>query len=282
MKIIFKIFLIFVAIIIIVFSYTKNIGEEDIEPLYDQDGIIYNTYDYSKIRKYHDLFYYEDDYYYSKVGVDLSSYQKGIDFNKLKEKGIEFVYLRVGYRGYQTGLLIKDKCFEDFYKEAKDAGLEIGVYFFSGAINIDEVHEEAAYVLEKIKDKKIDLPVVIDMEEIDNDKARTDDLSNEDIKGIISTFIDDVNKSGYEGSLYASTQYIVDHLSPQDLVNWNLWLAQYSKVPEHQYEFNIWQYTDNGNINDIDYPLDLDIMFIKKKNMRPNKGHISDDPRDSK
>ena len=86
---------------------------------------------------------YEDDTYTSELGIDVSSHQKDIDWDKVKEAGIEFVYIRCGYRGYQTGLLNTDEMFYDHYNGAKEAGLKVGVYFFSHAINIDEAIEEA-------------------------------------------------------------------------------------------------------------------------------------------
>lgn len=274
-KVIIKILLTLLVVVFVILNNPIVIKEEKIEPMYDENGIRYNDYDFSKLKKFDDLFFYEDDHYYSKLGVDLSSYQRDIDFNALKDNGIEFVYLRVAYRGYQTGEIHKDVYFESFYKRAKECGLEVGVYIFSAAINIEEAHEEANFILDAISDKEIDLPIVIDMEAIDYDEARTDNISNDEIKDIINTFISDVNKKGYDGSLYTNLQYIKDHLSPSDLVDWNLWVAQYNKVPDHQYAFNIWQYTESGVIKGIDERLDLNLMLVEK-NTHPHNGHVFD------
>ena len=132
-----------------------------------------NTYDFTNaISNDGHLDYYSDGKKVSYLGVDISRYQKDVNFEFLKADGIEFVMIRVGSRGYKTGELQLDEYFLENIKGATEAGLDVGVYFYSQAITTQEALEEATMVLDHIKDYKVTYPIAFDMEFVENDSCR--------------------------------------------------------------------------------------------------------------
>ncbi len=252
-----------VIIVFILSVYTNKVVDHDYEPLYDKDGIFFHDLKIDNLYG-ETLLKYEDDKYYSILGTDVSEFQNIEDFSILKKSGIEFVYIRVGYRGYQSGLLFTDKRFESNYNKAKEAGLKIGVYFVSSATDSLEVKEEIDFVIKKLQNKEIDLPVALDLEEIYYDTARTDDMTNEDIMNVISTWFEYLNEYEKDGILYCGRFYIEEHLVQKELAQYPLWLAQYNDFPDYEYPFEIWQYTDSAEVSGIDTKLDLNLMIKAK------------------
>ena len=225
-----------------------------------------NNFNFEKYLKNNKGFYkYEDENYKSKLGIDVSSYQENIDWKKVKKEGIEFAILRLGYRGYgQTGKIVLDSKFEKNYKEAKEQGIELGVYFFSQAINIQEVKDEANFVLNNLKNKELSYPVVFDLEKIKNDKARTDNLSLEEITDMTLEFCKIIKENGYEPSIYGNAKTFTTKMKLELFNDYNKWYADYQETPLYPYEFNLWQYTETGKVNGITGKVDLNIEFIKK------------------
>ena len=225
-----------------------------------------NNFNFEKYLKNNKGFYkYEDENYKSKLGIDVSSYQENIDWKKVKKEGIEFAILRLGYRGYgQTGKIVLDSKFEKNYKEAKEQGIELGVYFFSQAINIQEVKDEANFVLNNLKNKELSYPVVFDLEKIKNDKARTDNLSSDEITDMTLEFCRLIKENGYEPSIYGNAKTFTTKMKLELFNNYNKWYADYQEIPLYPYEFNLWQYTETGKVNGITGKVDLNIEFIKK------------------
>ena len=258
--------IIVIVAIAVVLLYDRRTYDEGINPVYDGYGVSFNTYDFSNLKKDGQYYYYEDDKYYSVLGIDVSSFQNGINYNLLKQQGVEFVFIRLGYRGYQSGEIHLDPLFDMHYTKAKEAGLKVGVYFFSAAISNEESIEEANFVLENLIDRDIDLPIVLDIEEIPYDVSRIGTLSNDQIKENINSFFNIINSNGYDTMLYANQNYIKNHLNHKDLSEWGLWYAQYNKLPVYFYEYSIWQYSDAGNFEGYDGNIDLDLMFISKDN----------------
>ncbi|MDO4500317.1 MAG: glycoside hydrolase family 25 protein [Erysipelotrichaceae bacterium] len=206
---------------------------------------------------------YEDDMYTSRFGIDVSEHNGDIDFKKVKEEGVEFVFIRIGWRGYSEGRLYEDNRFEEFYKAAKENGLDVGVYFFSQAINEKEALEEADFVLKTLNKRKLDLPVVYDFETIDYDEARSDNLSNEERTANAKAFLERVS-TRYEAMLYGNHSMFRDLLYMEELMDYPLWYAQYNSEPQYGNPINIWQYSENGVIEGIQEKTDLNIMFVKK------------------
>ena len=192
----------------------------------------------------------------TSIGLDLSEFQTVTDFNLIKESGIDFVMLRIGW-GPNADLSVNDdKKFEEFYKGAKEAGLKVGVYFFSYASSIDEVDTEINYVLDKLKDKDIDLWVSYDWENWKEFKYAH--MSFTDLNKMAKKFIKAMNDNGYKGMNYGSKAFLEEI--------WNLdgidtWLAHYNKETSYNKPFNIWQITDEGKVPGINNLVDVDIMF---------------------
>ncbi len=239
--------------IFLVLSLNKK--EEDTTPK--------GPYDLAKFDISNEYYTYSDDKYTSCVGIDISEHNDEIDFNKVKESGIEFVFIRIGWRGYSQGGVFVDQLFEDYYNGAKEAGLKVGVYFFSQAINQDEAKQEADFVLETLNGRSLDLPVVYDFETIDYDDARTDNLSKQQVTSNAVTFLKTVSKQ-YDGMLYANLDLLENKYENTILNSYPLWYAQYYKEPETLKDFKIWQYSESGVVDGIDGDTDLNIMFIAR------------------
>ena len=222
-----------------------------------------NEYDFTKLVCQSNLMkYYEDGKQVSFVGTDISKYQDYVDFVKLKKAGIDFVMLRVGARGYGSGQIVMDEYFTDNIKRATDAGLDVGVYFFSQAITVEEAVEEANLVLESIKDYKITYPVAFDMEYIENDTARIDNLTKTDKTTIALAFLDTIKNAGYKTIIYGDKEWLIKHIDMSKLTAYDVWLAQEEDVPDYPYQFTMWQYTTKASIDGIAGYANLDISFI--------------------
>ena len=226
-----------------------------------------NKYEWAKSLKVGNGYYkYEDDEFTSKFGIDVSEHQGEIDWHKVKQAGVEFAILRVGYRGYgKAGNVFVDKTFEQNYENAIKEGIEVGVYFFSQAINIDEVKEEAKLVLDNLKGKKITYPVVFDLEKIKNDDARTDNLTEKQITQMTLEFCQIIEKEGYTPSIYGNAKTFTTKMQLELFNKYNKWYADYQEQPIYPYEFDIWQYTETGKMEGIEGVVDLNIQLIKKK-----------------
>ena len=223
--------------------------------------------DYSELVRNGDRFIYEDENYDGCFGIDVSTFQGDIDWKKVSEDGVEFVFIRIGRRGATTGLIYEDDEFEQNYRGAKENGIRIGVYFFSQAISPEEAKEEAGWVVKQLKGKQIDLPVVYDLEEVylEDETPRTDGLTGEMATENALAFLETIEKSHYEGMLYTSL-YWADYFYDMDRLGaYPIWYAQYdSDVPELDRPISIWQYSSQGIIDGIDEKTDLNIMFIRK------------------
>lgn len=225
-----------------------------------------NEYNWEEYLQNQDGHYkYEDEKYKSKLGIDVSSHQKNIDWKKVKEDGVEFAILRLGYRGYgESGKIVIDSSFEQNYKKAREQGIEIGVYFFSQAISIDEVKEEADFVMKNLQGKEIAYPVVYDLERIKNDTARTDNLTEDEITKMMLEFCKIIVQNGYTPCIYGNAKTFTTKTKLEQFNSYQKWYADYQEKPIYPYEFNIWQYTETGKINGITGNVDIDIQFIKK------------------
>ncbi|MBE6852054.1 MAG: hypothetical protein E7505_01070 [Ruminococcus sp.] len=200
----------------------------------------------------------------SKAGIDVSYAQKEIDWNKVKASGIDFAMVRLGFRGYESGKLNLDEFFEKNMNGAAAAGIGTGVYFFSQAISEKEAIEEADFVIEKLRDYDITYPVAFDWEVISEADARTDNISQETLNSCALAFCRRIEEAGYKPIIYASLNLLREHFQKYDveiISDYDLWLAEYKDFPEYPYDFRMWQYTDEGIIDGIDYETDLNILF---------------------
>lgn len=223
-----------------------------------------HRYDYSKLIDENGFKYYtdKDGNKISRLGIDVSQYQPEVDWTKVKESGAEFVMVRLGFRGYgEKGNLAEDPMFKKHVEEAKKAGLDVGVYFFSQAITDEEALEEAEFVLERIKDYEITCPVAYDVEEIKFDESRTDGLETEQFTRNCKIFCDMVEEAGYDTMIYANMKWLAFTLNMEELVDYDIWYADYEPVPQNPYEIDMWQYTETGTIAGIDGNVDFNIWF---------------------
>ena len=209
---------------------------------------------------------YDDGVYVSRKGVDVSHHNGEIDWEKVKKAGYEFAFLRLGYRGYgKEGKLLVDKEFQSSFKKARAAGIDLGVYFFSQAINEEEAIEEAELVLTELNDSKLELPVVYDPEYIKEDEARTDGLSKEQFTKNTLAFCKVIKDAGYRPAIY-SNLYCEDHMFDlSQLEEYPLWYADYRPEPQTPYRFTYWQYSESGKVPGIHGDADLNVEFVKKK-----------------
>ena len=207
--------------------------------------------------------YYTEEGFTSRVGVDVSKWNKDVDFAALKEQGVEFVIIRVGFRGYQNGELVVDERFYEFMDEAAAAGLEIGVYFYSQAIDEDEAAEEALFVVDHLAGYDISMPVYFDTEDVRQGEARTQDLSTANYILNAKAFCETVESMGYSSGVYASQEWIRKNLDLAQLSDYEIWYALYNSTPGREYGFDMWQYTDMGELEGCDTSLDMNIRVEK-------------------
>lgn len=206
--------------------------------------------------------YYIDGEVASCMGVDLSEYQGNVDFNALKNQGFEFVMIRVGGRYYsEEGKFFADANLNDYYNGAKEAGLKVGGYFFSQAKNAEEGKAEALYTLDLIKDMEFDYPIAFDWEIIEGDSARTDNVSNDDLTAAAIAFCETVEESGNEAIIYSNTQLMYYKYNLEELKDIDFWVADYEQHPSMYYNFTMWQYNIEGQVEGIDGNVDMNICL---------------------
>lgn len=218
---------------------------------------------------------YEDDAFTVITGIDVSVFQGEIDWNKVKEDGIDFVILRVGFRGYGSkGIMEEDRKFRENFVQAKQAGLDVGAYFYSQAVNETEAREEAKFVLDIIKDIELDYPIAYDWEYVDYDTARTDNMTSSEITLCAKAFCDEIKAAGREVIIYFNREIGYFEYDLNTLKNIDFWLAEYSDYPTFIYKYKMWQYTDNGIVDGIDSSVDMNI-FITTKDQNDNSVETS-------
>ncbi|MCQ2523860.1 MAG: glycoside hydrolase family 25 protein [Lachnospiraceae bacterium] len=196
----------------------------------------------------------------SHMGIDVSSHQKNIDWKKVKESGVDFAFIRCGFRGYGSGKLVEDDFFVKNISGAIENGVKVGVYFYSQAVSEEEAIEEANYTLELLAPYRIELPIVIDIEEV-NDKARTDDLSVEERTNTVVAFCETIKKSGYEPMIYSNMRFFIKSLDVSKLDDYEKWYAMYNTTIYYPYDISVWQYSANGRVDGISGDVDLNISL---------------------
>ena len=205
---------------------------------------------------------YTQDGQEARTGIDVSFYQQNIDWQAVAGDGIDFAFLRLGYRGYTQGALNTDTCFEANLQGARDAGLDVGVYFFSQALTPEEAREEARFVLDTLEGCSLEYPVVFDWEFITHDsEARTHGLDGETLTQCASAFCQVIQEGGYTPAVYFNRDmgYLYYDLSQLD--QYPFWLADYDSVPDFYYRFHLWQYTHTGTVAGIEGNVDLNLDF---------------------
>lgn len=196
------------------------------------------------------------------LGIDVSKWQKEIDWDKVKNEGVDFAIIRCGYRGSVTGSLVEDPYFEQNIKGARAAGIKVGVYFFTQAVNEVEAVEEASMVISLVRDYELQYPVFIDTEGAGGN-GRADSLNVEERTAVCVAFCTTVKNAGLEAGVYASRNWYNNKLTASTLESYAIWLAEYRSVPLYQGYYQMWQYTSKGKINGINGNVDLNVSYRK-------------------
>ena len=207
------------------------------------------------------MYYIEGEQVKSILGVDVSVHQGDINWEKVKESGISFAMIRLGYRGYGTGESEIDEKFVENVKGAREAGINAGVYFFSQAITAREAVEEAELVIKNLKDLDINYPVVFDWEMISEDSARTDNISVDILTDCCVAFCETIKNAGYTPMIYQNKRTSIFKLDLNRLNDYEFWLAEYNDTPSYYYDFDMWQYTSSGRVPGIKGRVDMNISF---------------------
>lgn len=195
------------------------------------------------------------------VGIDVSKWNREIDWDRVKAAGVDFVIIRAGYRGSTTGSLVVDPYFEANIKGATMAGVKVGVYFFTQAVNEVEAVEEASVVLELTQDFSLDYPIFIDTEGAGGN-GRADGLSVEERTLVCDAFCRTVENAGRESGVYASRNWYYNRVEVSRLERYYIWLAEYRSAPLYDGYYHMWQYTSKGEIDGIEGNVDMNISYM--------------------
>lgn len=197
----------------------------------------------------------------ASVGIDVSKWNREIDWEKVKAAGVDFAIIRAGYRGSTTGSLVIDPYFEANIKAATLAGVKVGVYFFTQAVNEVEAVEEASMVLELVKEYSLDYPIFIDTEGAGGN-GRADGLDVETRTLVCDAFCRTVENAGREAGVYSGRNWFHNKLQVSRLENYCIWLAEWRSVPLYDGYYHMWQYTSKGKIDGIEGNVDMNISYM--------------------
>ncbi len=223
------------------------------------DGLKPNLIDNSKFTQSNGLKSYGNN---SIAGIDVSSYNGNIDWAQVKNSGIDFAIIRIGGRGYgESGVLYSDDKAIQNITNAQANGIKVGVYFFSQAINEAEAIEEADYIYSLLNGTKLDFPVCFDWETIEDDTARTDNVTPSELTTCARAFCDRVREYGDTPVIYSESYELYNRYELQKLSDIDIWYCEYADTPNFDYEFSMWQYSNTGTVNGIDGNVDLNICF---------------------
>jgi len=228
-----------------------------------------SPYDFSCLTQENGRFVYTvDGTVKSLAGIDVSASDGTIDWEAVKADGIDFAMIRVGFRGWSAGDIHLDDNFESNFEQARAAGLQVGVYFFSQATTEAEAREEADFVLSQLDGASLDLPIVFDEEPIDGDEGRADNLSNAQCTKNAAAFCKKIAQAGYTPMIYCNRRDAARLDLSGALSSYQVWYAEYDATyPSGQFDFVMWQYATDGQVAglqesgvDIDVLLDRDML----------------------
>lgn len=197
------------------------------------------------------------------LGIDVSEFQGYIDWKQVQKAGIRFVMIRLGSRGYETGEIYPDDWARKYYDGAKAAGLQVGAYFFSQAVSVEEAVEEANFVLETIKDWELEMPVVYDWEYVGSE-ARTGDMDPRTLTDCTQAFCRMIRRAGYTPMVYFNLAQSRNLLYMEELTEFDWWLARYGEDMEFEYRVDMWQYTNQGSVPGVTGNVDINLWFPKE------------------
>lgn len=222
------------------------------------------TYDFTNIKiTAGKMEYFQDGEKVSRLGIDLSKESGNVDFEALKNAGVDFVMLKLGSRGYETGLLTLDENFVSNITKAQSAGLEVGVYFFSQAVTDAEAQEEAKFVVDNLTPYKINYPIAYDMEYIANDESRIEILGAKEKTEVAQAFLSYLEKEGYDTLLYGTKNWLLGELEPEELLTkYDVWLNDQAPIPDYPYQFRMWKYAIRQKVSGVENETAYIISFV--------------------
>lgn len=197
----------------------------------------------------------------ARLGIDVSKWNQEIDWEAVKDAGIEFAIIRCGYRGASTGALVIDPRYEENIKGAVSAGIPVGVYFFTQALDEVEAVEEASMVIRLIEDYDVDYPVFLDSESTGG-RGRADGLDSDERTRAHRAFLQTIEAAGYETGVYASRNWLNEKIDMTQLSDYRVWLAEYAEAPTYDQYYHMWQYTSKGTVDGISTNVDLNLCYM--------------------
>lgn len=220
-----------------------------------------NPYDGGDFRSSGGRVYYDSDEYDVQYGIDVSFYQNDIDWNAVASDGIDFAIIRGGYRGCSEGEMFEDTRFREYIEGAKGAGLDVGLYFFSQAINEEEAREEARFLIALADEYGVDYPLIFDWEPLSYSYSRTNNFDYSRLTKIAVAFCETIEDAGYVPMVYLNPSFAYLRYDLRGLDGIDIWLAHYTETTNYRYDFKMWQYGSSGSVSGIAGRVDMDIAF---------------------
>lgn len=221
------------------------------------------TYDWSNLSRENSRYVYSlDGQVVSKFGIDVSENNEDIDWPSVAADGVEFAFIRVGYRGNEEGGIHLDEKFQDNLQGARDAGIQIGAYFYSQAITEEEAREEAQYVVKQLGGVELEYPIAFDSETHPEQNMRTDNTPRGELAACAAAFCEEVKAAGYKPLIYGSSNDLARY-KRDDLAAYPVWYAEFGGLPDPPSGFTFWQFHNDALVNGISTPVDvnLDLTF---------------------
>ncbi len=200
----------------------------------------------------------------SQFGIDVSKWNKEIDWAKVKDAGVQYAIIRCGYRGASTGSLVEDPYFAANIQGATEAGIKVGLYFFTQATTEVEAVEEASMAIMLCNEYRLEYPIFIDTEGAGGN-GRADALDKETRTAVCEAFCETIENAGYTSGVYASKNWFEKYIDAGRLDKYVVWLAEYKSAPTYEGDFQVWQYTSKGSVEGIDGKVDMNISLLTVK-----------------
>ena len=227
--------------------YKDAAGKYIIDPA--KEGLERNKYDWSDMSK-------------AIRGIDVSKYQGTLDWRKVAFSDVRFAFIRIGYRGYETGKMVMDENFRYNIENALANGIPVGVYFVTKAITAEEGKEEAQWIINNIRAYNVTWPVVMDFEGAKDETDRTYGMDSDTRDEIILAFCNTLKDAGYTPMLYGGIGTYMTKMHIDKLEGINKWFAMYFNEPHFPYAMQIWQATDSGKVDGIKGNVDIDYTMF--------------------
>ena len=194
----------------------------------------------------------------SRTVIDVSRFNSSIDWNAVKASGVDYAIIRVGYRGYESGKLVMDSRFEENMQGAIAAGIKVGAYIVTQAVNTSEAVEEASFIVNACKKYNISLPLCIDVESAGGGAGRGDKISVSTRTAVINAFSQTIRSAGYTPMLYASKTWLENKINTGSVYGYcNIWIARYNDTLGYGSRYDMWQFTSSGSVNGISGSVDI-------------------------